>query len=95
VAPGWEGEQVEFLTGKLRNSQEALAQEQERRVKLQDELAYTNSELQALNQKLLDISAERDGSIPHGASLAAEPAAPGQNPIDSAPGAGAAHQALR
>jgi hypothetical protein len=45
----WDEEKVEFLMDELTATQQALAQEQEGRVRVQEELAGSQRELQTLN----------------------------------------------
>ena len=69
VIPGSPDEDVAFLNEKLQGTQEELAVVHEELTRTQEELNFTTQELQSLNQRMLEMSAERDYRPPPRPSL--------------------------
>jgi hypothetical protein len=66
LAPVSVDEDVVIVHEKLEGTQEELAVLQEELARTQEELNLTTQELQTLNQKMLEMSAQRDGDISPG-----------------------------
>jgi hypothetical protein len=64
VIPSSPDEDVALLNEKLPGTQEELAMAQEELARTQEELNFTMQELQSLNQRMLEMSAEREYRIP-------------------------------
>src|SRR5262245_53912559 len=64
VIPGPPDEDVALLNEKLQGTQEELAVVHEELARTQEELNCTTQELQSLNQRMLEMSAEREYRIP-------------------------------